>query len=115
MCKGVHPPSGSSSCVYTSQFAPKGSGGNLVTGCENKARSGTKVALAALGCVTKVVVQLMYDMKVYKVQYQCTGGGGRVSKIEAGYETEWLLSQEHKFYIAVLHMCLEPESEKETI
>ena len=55
MCKGVRPPSGSSSCVYTSQFAPKGSGGNLVTECENKARSGTKVALAALGCVTKVV------------------------------------------------------------
>ena len=54
-------------------------------------------------------------MKVYKVQYQCTGGGGRVSKIEAGYETEWLLSQEHKLYIAVLYMCLEPESEKETI
>ena len=56
-----------------------------MTGCENKARSGTKVALAALGCVTKVVdggrVPLKYDLKVYKVQYQCTGGGGRVSKI----------------------------------
>ena len=35
MYKGVRPPSGSSSCVYTSQFAPKGSGGNLVTRCES--------------------------------------------------------------------------------
>eukprot|EP00731_Ephydatia_muelleri_P032885 Em0024g429a len=31
-------------------FAQKGSGGNLVTGCTHQAKSGTKVALACLGC-----------------------------------------------------------------
>ncbi|KAL5508792.1 hypothetical protein EMCRGX_G004031 [Ephydatia muelleri] len=39
-------------CVTSSDrsFAQKGSGGNLVTGCTHQAKSGTKVALACLGC-----------------------------------------------------------------
>ena len=36
--------------VTDNSFAQKGSGGNLVTGCTHQAKSGTKVALACLGC-----------------------------------------------------------------
>ena len=36
--------------LMDNSFAQKGSGGNLVTGCTHQAKSGTKVALACLGC-----------------------------------------------------------------